>query len=340
RGEAPRRAAGRALRRARRPAPGCRRPGAGLRHRRLPGEGRAHRRHPPRPGSFRGPPRPGASTDGASVERPPRSRQRRGHALSRLPLRRGLRKLGPAPPRPRGRPARGAPGLEAGRPHGVRRAEPPEPAGDRDVQGQGGQGALRGVGGRDGLHALPCAADPRGDRLRRRVHLSLRLPASPDPRELAGRSRGVRPGSRENSPDTRDRGFPAAARPARLSLPAPVRRDVLFGLLVLAVLAALFPGLVFGGQVLFERDLHQMLYGQYASFARTIHAGSLPVWDPWPGFGQPMLANPAAQVLYPPTWLSLILSPETTYTVYVVLHLAIGALGLRALASRLGASPS
>ena len=124
-----------------------------------------------------------------------------------------------------------------------------------------------------------------------------------------------------------------------MSRPGSVRRDAPFALLILAILAALFPSLVFGGQVLFERDLHQMLYGQYASLARMVRAGSWPVWDPLPGFGQPLLANPAAQVLYPPTWLSLLLSPEDTYTVYVLLHLAFGALSLRALAGRLGASP-
>ena len=118
-----------------------------------------------------------------------------------------------------------------------------------------------------------------------------------------------------------------------------MRRDILFASLVLAVLAALFQGLVFGGQVLFERDVHQMLYSQYASFARMVHAGSLPLWDPWTGFGQPMLANPNAQALYPPTWLCLVLSPEATYTVFVLVHLAVGALAMRALAGRLGASP-
>ena len=38
-----------------------------------------------------------------------------------------------------------------------------------------------------------------------------------------------------------------------------------YGLLLLGLLAVLFPGLFFGGEVLFERDLHQMLYGQYAA---------------------------------------------------------------------------
>ena len=115
-------------------------------------------------------------------------------------------------------------------------------------------------------------------------------------------------------------------------------RDRGFVLLLLAALSALFPTLVFSGHVLFERDLHQMLYGQYAALARMVASRCLPVWDPWPGFGQPMLANPAAQVLYPPTWLCLFLEPGRAYTAYVFLHLVGGALATRALARRLGVS--
>jgi hypothetical protein len=113
-----------------------------------------------------------------------------------------------------------------------------------------------------------------------------------------------------------------------------------FGLLVATALAVLFPGLAFRGEALFERDLHQMLYGQYASIARLARAGVWPLWDPWPGFGQPLLANPAAQILYPPTWLCLLLTPEATYSVYVLAHLALGAFGVRALAGRLGVTPA
>jgi Bacterial membrane protein YfhO len=122
--------------------------------------------------------------------------------------------------------------------------------------------------------------------------------------------------------------------------PTPLAREVGVAILLALILTALFPALVLGGHALFERDLHQMLYGQYASFARAIRAGSFPLWDPWSGFGQPMLANPAAQVLYPPTWLCLLLEPGPLYTVYVYLHLIGGALAIRALARRLGVSES
>jgi len=124
-----------------------------------------------------------------------------------------------------------------------------------------------------------------------------------------------------------------------LSSRPPWGRDVGFAILLLLVLSALFPSLVFGGHVLFERDLHQMLYAQYASLARILRQGSWPIWDPWPGFGQPMIGNPAAQVLYPPTWFCLVLEPGRAYTLYLFLHLVVGALAVRALAGRFGASP-
>src|SRR5262249_40183181 len=77
---------------------------------------------------------------------------------------------------------------------------------------------------------------------------------------------------------------------------------------------------------------------QAESFFRAIRAGSLPLWNPWFSFGEPMLANPSAQVLYPSTWLLSILPPWTVYTLYVVGHLGLGALGLYVLARSLGLS--
>ncbi len=105
------------------------------------------------------------------------------------------------------------------------------------------------------------------------------------------------------------------------------------GVIGLAVLV--FFDLVFLGRVPFERDIHSLFWGQCAAFARMVKQGAWPVWNPWLGFGQPLLANPGAQVLYPVTWLNLAMRPEDYAAVYVVVHLAWAGLGLLALARAL-----
>ncbi len=105
------------------------------------------------------------------------------------------------------------------------------------------------------------------------------------------------------------------------------------GVLVTFVLAD-----VVRGRVLFERDIAALYWGLCASFVRCLRADSPPFWNPWMGFGQPMLANPAAQILYPPTWLNLLLAPERYYSVYAVGHLLLASVGLFSLARALGLS--
>ena len=95
---------------------------------------------------------------------------------------------------------------------------------------------------------------------------------------------------------------------------------------------------VLRGRILFERDLVALQWGMSASFARVIDAGALPLWNPWAGFGQPMLANAAAQAAYPPTWLNLLLRPEDGYSLYAVGHLLLASIGVLALARELGLS--
>jgi hypothetical protein len=107
---------------------------------------------------------------------------------------------------------------------------------------------------------------------------------------------------------------------------------------VALVILAFFRDAVFLGHSFFERDLQVYWYGQTASFLRQWAAGSWPFWDPSQSFGQPFLANPSTQVLYPWTWLGLVLAPETQYTVLVVGHVVLSALGLLLLARHLGLS--
>jgi hypothetical protein len=109
---------------------------------------------------------------------------------------------------------------------------------------------------------------------------------------------------------------------------------------VVAVLLGLFPFALLQGQAFFERDISSLWAPQVEALVRAVHAGSWPVWDPTMSFGQPLLANPNNQLFYPTTWLNLIMPREAQYTVYVVLHLLLAALGLYRLAKRLGLQPA
>ena len=68
--------------------------------------------------------------------------------------------------------------------------------------------------------------------------------------------------------------------------------------------------------------------------------GELPFWNPWQLAGFPLLAAPAAGILYPPLLiLTPILPPEWALEVHAVLHLFIGAWFVWLLLGRLGAGP-
>ncbi len=86
------------------------------------------------------------------------------------------------------------------------------------------------------------------------------------------------------------------------------------------------------GEALFERDLHLDWYPRIRMLVATVRAGYLPLWDLSIGFGQPLLGDPSAQVLYPTTWLAFLLTPWTLYTVYALLHLTWTAIGMTQLA--------
>jgi len=107
---------------------------------------------------------------------------------------------------------------------------------------------------------------------------------------------------------------------------------------IVALALALFPRAVFRGEAFYERDVHLVWHSQVEAFVRSVHAGSWPVWNPFLSFGHPLLANPHTQVLYPFTWLNLLLPPWTLYTVFVVFHLAFAGVGLYLLARFLGIS--
>ena len=106
--------------------------------------------------------------------------------------------------------------------------------------------------------------------------------------------------------------------------------------LALAALAllvvALFRESILQGGVFYKRDIHLIWHPQVEGFVRAVFSGALPLWDPSPAFGQPLLADPAMQILYPPTWLNLFVRPWTYYTLFAFGHVLLSGIAFHALA--------
>jgi len=103
-----------------------------------------------------------------------------------------------------------------------------------------------------------------------------------------------------------------------------------------ALATALLGRALFSSNVFYYRDISAYWYPLIEAFVRTVAGGEWPLWNPRLGFGYPMLEDPNLQVAYPPTWLNLILPPALYYKLFVVTHLAWGALGAYRLGRRLG----
>jgi hypothetical protein len=117
------------------------------------------------------------------------------------------------------------------------------------------------------------------------------------------------------------------------------KADRLAGVALALLVVALFRESVLEGGVFYKRDVHLIWHPQVEGFVRAVFSGALPLWDPSPAFGQPLLADPAQQVLYPPTWLNLVVRPWTYYTLFAFGHVLLSGLAFLALARRWGLSP-
>jgi hypothetical protein len=70
----------------------------------------------------------------------------------------------------------------------------------------------------------------------------------------------------------------------------------------------------------------------------TLH-GSLPLWNRAYSAGQPLAANPAYEVFYPPQWLIFLPSFHFGFQLHILVHFVIAAWGMFALLRGLGARP-
>jgi hypothetical protein len=117
---------------------------------------------------------------------------------------------------------------------------------------------------------------------------------------------------------------------------AHARDSLQVALATLGLGLVLYPGALLRGEAFFERDLHLDWYPRMAALTRAVSQGAWPLWEPGLGFGQPLLADPSVQVLYPLTWIWLLLPWSVAYTAFVLVHVFVALLGARRLAARLG----
>jgi hypothetical protein len=92
-------------------------------------------------------------------------------------------------------------------------------------------------------------------------------------------------------------------------------------------LVALGPAVFFPSRTFFDRDISMFWLPRTEAFVRTIAEGAWPVWVPNVAFGMPMLADPTFQVVYPFTWLNLVLRPASSYELFAVSHAVLGGVG-------------
>ncbi len=114
------------------------------------------------------------------------------------------------------------------------------------------------------------------------------------------------------------------------------RREVGLLLLIFALLeVSLRASLLFGRLALFQRDLMLVYFPLVQSALREVSLGAWPLRDPTSAFGQPLLADPSCEILYPPVWLQILLPPSLAYAWFVSLHSVFGAVGVALLARRI-----
>jgi hypothetical protein len=96
-----------------------------------------------------------------------------------------------------------------------------------------------------------------------------------------------------------------------------------------------FPRALFADRALFIRDIGMVWAPQSEAVVQQVARGDFPFFDAHRAFGQPLFADPRAEVLYPPAWIHLLLPPDKSYAWFAAFHLVIAALGAARLARSL-----
>lgn len=104
-------------------------------------------------------------------------------------------------------------------------------------------------------------------------------------------------------------------------------RHISPAVVVLLLLTVVFcSGLLFGSDVLLLPDLFSLETPGYMFYRDSLLAGTLPLWTPYSGCGEPYLAGSDIGVFYPPNLIFLLLPTRHAIAVFVTFHIFFSAI--------------
>jgi hypothetical protein len=94
-----------------------------------------------------------------------------------------------------------------------------------------------------------------------------------------------------------------------------------------AIVTLLFADVLFLGNNFWFRDLFVYHFPMKLIIRDAILRGEFPWWNPYFGGGQPLAANPAYEIFYPPQWLIFIGPYRFGFALHIMIHVYIALLG-------------
>jgi len=106
------------------------------------------------------------------------------------------------------------------------------------------------------------------------------------------------------------------------------RADLWCVLLLVAIPTALFADVLILGTNFYIRDLYRYHFPMKSAVRAVVSAGEFPYWNPFFAGGQPMAANPAYEIFYPPQWLIFLGDYDRGFALHILFHVYLALLGM------------
>ena len=113
---------------------------------------------------------------------------------------------------------------------------------------------------------------------------------------------------------------------------------IAIGAIVVAI-TAWFGDVLSGANVFYLKDLFRYHLPMKHIVREAMRSGELPLWNPFYGSGQPLAANPAFELFYPPQWLVLLPNFTLGFNLHILVHAYIAAIGMYCLLRSLNVRP-